>query len=280
MLILAILIFEAIMQENKNISALANNNEEDEHFGKSSLEKALAIFDLYHDGKFSYSPEEIAELVGIAQSSCYRYLKVLGDHGLIVQSSTGYYTIGPRVSLLEFEMRKNDPLIHVAETYAQKLVSKYSAAALVSRAFRDELVCIYRCQSKKDPRDMFKRGNALSRVRGAHARVLQTYLSRYRLNKLYLEHLDEFKETSYGDSFSSLCRSLIDIRRDQICFDLGGFRDDSVGICAPLLVGEEQTFIGTIGLTFDKGAINEKKFHAIKKEVHEAARKIEKKLSS
>lgn len=239
---------------------------------RSTLARALSIFDLFETGKMDWSLEEITSALDIASSTAYRYIKTLIDADFIAVSSDGKYTIGPRVSLLEFVMRRSDPLVRLSEPYAQELIGQYCGAVLVNRAFRDGLISIHRRQSPGDLRDMNGRGVRMDPVRGAHAALSQAYMSRHRLLKLYQENTEGFAEIGL-ESFDALSKSLRRVRKDRLIVNDGGFRTDSMAVVAPLL-DRSNNLTGSFSFTARSGSITLLQLPRVMRLVDEAAREI------
>ncbi len=240
---------------------------------KSSLEKALSVFDLFESDRLEWSLEDIAAELGVASSTCYRYMRLLAKMGFVVASPSGHFTMGPRISLLEMHMRRHDPLIRLAEPYAQELIERWPGAALVNRAFRDRFICIYRAQSPLDARRIFNRGHEMPVVRGAHARVLQAWLSRHRLTKLYRANEAEFRTMPGCETLESCFRSLRQVRRARVWVEANNYRPGSVGVCAPIL-DARQGLVGAFSATFAMAAVPEAQQPALVEHVRTSAEKI------
>lgn len=239
---------------------------------RSTLARALSIFDLFETGKMDWTLEEITAALGIASSTAYRYIKTLIEADFIAISSDGKYTIGPRVSLLEYFMRKSDPLVRLSEPFAQQLIGQYCGAVLVNRAFRDGLITIHRRQSPDDQRDMHGRGVKMDPVRGAHAKLSQAYMSRHRLQKLYQENADGFGDIGV-DSFEALSKSLRRVRKERVFVNDGGFRADSMAVVAPFL-DKSKVLTGSFSFTARRGSITPLQMPGLIRLVDEAARSI------
>jgi DNA-binding IclR family transcriptional regulator len=240
---------------------------------KSSLEKALSVFDLFESDRLEWSLEEIAAEIGVATSTCYRYMRLLAKMGFVVASPSGHFSIGPRISLLEMHMRRRDALIRLAEPHAEALIERWPGAALVSRAFRDRLICIFRAQSPLDERRIFNRGHEMPMVRGAHARVLQAWLSRHRLTKLYRAHEDDFRTMDGCETLESFFRSLRQVRRARVWLEGNTYRPGSVGVCAPIL-DARQGLVGAFSLTFAMSAVDEADHPKVADDVRASAEAI------
>lgn len=139
---------------------------------ESSLDRILSILDLYESEQLQWTPDEIASRLGMSRSTLYRYLRTLANRGYLVSTADEGYTLGPKISLLEYRLRMSDPLIVVGGPLVDEMVRRFEGAALISRVFREGFVCIYRSKSPKDSRNYFKRGQIMQLVRGANAHAI------------------------------------------------------------------------------------------------------------
>ncbi len=78
--------------------------------GASSLEKMLALLDVFTPTAPAWSTEELIRYSGASRSTCYRYIKVLQDAGLLTPVAGGAWMLGPRVIELDRTMRLTDPV--------------------------------------------------------------------------------------------------------------------------------------------------------------------------
>ena len=68
----------------------------------------------YAGQPFTSSDDEIAAALGLARTTCYRYVRELAQAGLLV-SGGGRYSLGHRIIRLDHQIRECDPLIGAAK---------------------------------------------------------------------------------------------------------------------------------------------------------------------
>ena len=80
----------------------------------SSGYKLLSVLQLVSEGhKPAWTAEELAGVLGISLSTCYRYLKLLVEAQLLDHGSSGY-VIGPGVVALYRQLQLHDPVLRAA----------------------------------------------------------------------------------------------------------------------------------------------------------------------
>ena len=222
---------------------------------KSTIKKALTILDLFETDQLDWTTEEIAKQLQIPSSTCYRYLKILSDMGYVVSSSEKGYTLGPKISLLDYHLRLKDPIINACRSHAEKLIEDYHGCVLINRVFRQSFICIYSLQSKDDRRVFLNPGDAIPILSGANAHVIQAFLSRHLQLKLFDANRDFFSASGRGSDFTGFKKNLLDIRRRLVCTETGAMRSDSIGIAAPLL-GRRKNILGTFSFSIPIGSLS------------------------
>ncbi len=82
----------------------------DQPGGSSSLEKMLSLLDVFTTAAPAWSTEDLIRLSGNSRSTCYRYIKVLQEAGLLTPVAGGAWMLGPRIIELDRTMRLCDPV--------------------------------------------------------------------------------------------------------------------------------------------------------------------------
>ena len=244
----------------------------------SSADKVLSILDLFGEGRSQMDVESIASELGLTRSTCYRYVKSLADRGYLVSSIGGGYALGPQIMNLEYYVQNSDPLIRLGRPAIEELVEDYPGTALICRVFRESFVAIASAQSERDNRLRQWRGRALPLVRGSTARVVQAFLPRHRIVKLYEDHSDEFAKLGYS-TFNDLQQRLREIRQKGSCRAFGEVRDGVNAISAALL-GKKKEILGTLTFTALEHQLSEENMPEIEDRIRLLARVINRQLDS
>ena len=72
---------------------------------QSSLERMLAILDLFTEERLSWNPEDIAAELQVSIPTMYRYVKLLVDSGLLQKDLNQKYSLGSRIITLDHLLR-------------------------------------------------------------------------------------------------------------------------------------------------------------------------------
>ncbi len=220
--------------------------------GAASLERMLAILDLFTTENPVWSTAEIIETLGTSRSTGYRYVKTLNDAGLIAAVRNGSYSLGPRIIEMDMQMRMTDPLLLASEGVLEGLVDDIGHSALLCTSFRDAVLCIAEARARQSPRNRFRRGQRRPLLRGgAVSKVILAYLPHYRLKALYAQQEAEISLAGMGGSWKEFRSFLGGIKKNGYLVTKGEFNPGVSAVAAPILTGD-RTAVGSIGVAWDE----------------------------
>ena len=199
-----------------------------------SGERILAILDLFTEERLEWRPEEMMVRLGYSRPTLYRYLKVLRRAGLLTSLPNAGFTLGPRVTELDFLMRRSDPLIRHGQPELERLAARHPCSALLVRWYGRKLLCVAACVSTPEPRSSYPRGRPMPLARGAISRAILAWLPRRRLEPLVAENLAEFAGHGVGETPDEVLDALRRVRRDGHALARGEVTPGVVGIAAPV----------------------------------------------
>lgn len=247
----------------------------------SSADKLLAILDLFGESQIALDAETISRELGLAQSTCYRYLKSLVERGYLVTSIGGGYALGPQIMNLEYRMRMSDPLIRIAEPVVQELAADFPGISMICRVYRELFVSVLSKISPDAAPEMMpqqQRGRALPLVRGATARIIQAHLPRHRLEKLFADHAAEFAAMGFArlEDLQSVLKS---VRRTGSSVAYGEVRPGINAASAPIL-DRSGGIEGAITFTAPEAVMSPDRIGAIEDRVRFCARLVSRQIGS
>ncbi len=220
----------------------------------NSLEKMIAILDLFDGSAMEWLPEAMAERLELPRSTLYRYLKVLTDAGLLTSLPGVGYTLGPRVAELDFRMRLTDPLIAASRPVMAELVQDVPGISLLCRRYRDRVLCVHQEQSIATFRSNYERGRARPLVRGAASRIILAYMPTQVVRRLHEASPETFSEAGLGHDLSGLRGRLKEIRQRGFDVTQGDLTSGVTGIAAPIFDSRENV-LGSLSVTLGETQI-------------------------
>jgi len=201
----------------------------------STADRALTILQMFNDDKLVVPATEVAELLGVARSTAYRYLQTLVQAGFLSEDGRGGFRLGMKVLQLSRLARRSYGLASIAVPAMQELTERFRQTVLLTGRQGNAVVCLEREEAVEQyVRLSYERGTVLALNAGASAQVLLAWMDEPELDKLLATvELRRFTETSITDP-KALKNRLSDIREKGYSITIGEVDAEAMGIAAPV----------------------------------------------
>lgn len=239
----------------------------------SSLEKMLAILDLFSDSACEIAPEDVVKLTGASRSSAYRYMQTLADAGLISQASTGTYVLGARILELDRLQRNSDQLLAAARDVMVSKNEQLGLNMILSRYYGNRVICSHTIWLDRSLTAIYDRGRPLPLFYGAMAKVILAHLSSYQLRNLMLKYVDEIRDAGLGSDWKEFRSTMAKLRKQKSCVTYSEITPESIGVAAPIFEQDDQV-IGSIAFAVPTGTFERFDEETLRSEIVAAAAQI------
>ncbi len=190
----------------------------------------------------------IAERLGVARSTAYRYLQSLVGGRFLEEAPAGGFRLGLRVLEIARVARRGYGLSEVALPLMRALSAQVGETVLLTRRVEELVVCVDRAEADVQPaRISYDRGSTLPINAGASALVLLAWVEVDEARQvLQRATLRRFTDSTLTDVEALLDR-LEEIRRDGYAITRAELDSDTVGIAAPIF-GEGERVVAAISV--------------------------------
>jgi DNA-binding IclR family transcriptional regulator len=186
----------------------------------STADRALDILLLFNEDKLVWSGAEIADEIGVARSTGYRYMQSLVNAGFVEEASGGF-RLGPRIFELARLARAGTNLTDIATPPMRSL----------SRAVGETVLLV---EAPHPVRLSYERGHVLPINAGAAAEVLMAWAPPDEVSAvLKAAPLERFTAKTLTDP-GQLQTRLAQIRRDGVAVSQGELDEQTLGVAAPI----------------------------------------------
>ena len=92
----------------------------------SSFGKILTVLDLFSVSRPIINVDTISEELGLSKPTSYRYLKELVSAELLqrLSGTSGDYTLGSKIAVLDYISRTTDPLVQISIPFMREIVER------------------------------------------------------------------------------------------------------------------------------------------------------------
>jgi DNA-binding IclR family transcriptional regulator len=203
----------------------------------NSSDRLLAVLGLFSEDCPEWTAEEMTQATGFTRPTLYRYLKSLREAGLLTSVSGGVFSLGPRVTELDYLMRRADPLIAAGQHALHTLSKLHPCSAFLVRWYGRKILCVSSVVSATNPQSSYPRGRPMPLARGAISRSILAHLSKRKQEDIGGTNLAEFSRVGFGDTAEEIRANLRKTRREGVAIAHGEVTPGVVGIAAPIFDG-------------------------------------------
>lgn len=221
----------------------------------STADRALDVLLLFSTDRSALSAAEIADSLGVARSTGYRYLQSLVTSGF-VEEDGGSYRLGPRIFELARVARHGLGLVEMARPAMTALAAQTHQTVLLTRRSGNVVVCVDVVESSRPIRISYERGHISPFNAGAAAEVLLAWEDPATVQELLAgAALQRFTARTLTDPRELLLR-LRRIRAKGVAVSRGELDPDVLGIAAPIfdVEGNVRAAVSIAGLASRLGA--------------------------
>lgn len=195
----------------------------------SSLNRMLAVLDLFTPQTPAWTADAIAKRLDYTQPTVYRYLRELGKAGLLHSDTSAAYVLGSRIVEWDYQIRTGDPLIRAAGAPIEALAEESGFDVVLGSMHDDRIITIHHALGG-DPIDAsYGRGRRLPLFRGSLSWAIIAALPRARSRKLH-SAMPPAEQPAWNDVLAKIA----DVRRAEHAVSFGELDSGLVGLSISL----------------------------------------------
>ncbi|MEU4160837.1 IclR family transcriptional regulator [Actinoplanes sp. NPDC026670] len=207
----------------------------------STADRALDILMMFTDDQPVISGNAVAERLGVARSTAYRYLQSLVNTRFLEEAPGGGFRLGLRILEIARLARRSYGLSEIALPAMTVLSEQARETVLLTRRAGDLVVCVDRVEARtRAVRISYERGSSLPLNAGAAALVLLAWSPASEVRSLLAStDLQKFTPETLT-SVDAIMKRLVEIRETGYAVTRAELDPDVLGISAPIRDGSGQ----------------------------------------
>ena len=153
----------------------------------SSFGKILTVLDLFSVSRPVINVDIICEELGLSKPTSYRYLKELVSADLLkrINGTSGDYTLGSKIAVLDYVSRTTDPLVQISTPFMRNIVERTELCCLLTYLNDDYCIDIHHEIFKDTELLSYGRGCPRPIYVGASPKTMVSHLSKQRMHDYY-----------------------------------------------------------------------------------------------
>lgn len=201
----------------------------------STADRALNILQMFSEEAPEISAAEVAESLGVARSTAYRYVQTLVQAQFLSDTGHGAFRLGSRILELARIARSGRGLSDLSIPVMRELAERFQQTVLLTKRSGNAVVCLEREEARGQyVRLSYERGSVLQLHAGASAQVLLAWTGEQQVRQLLATApLQKFTENTLTEPDAIVAR-LARIREDGFAVTDGEVDRTAMGIAAPI----------------------------------------------
>jgi DNA-binding IclR family transcriptional regulator len=215
----------------------------------STADRTLDILAMFTDEQPMVTGLLVADRIGVARSTAYRYLQSLVSARFLEEAPGGGFQLGLRILELARLARRTFGLSEIAAPIIDELAHDVGETVLLTRRTGDLVVCLDRAESHQHRiRISYERGTVLPVNAGASATVLLAWTDPDEVRTLLSGvELKRFTDATLTDVDALLSR-MQRIRSDGYAVARSEVDPDIMGIAAPIWGSREGEVVAAVSV--------------------------------
>ncbi|MFF2092775.1 IclR family transcriptional regulator [Paenibacillus sp. NPDC058174] len=242
--------------------------------GTQTLGRAIDILFVLAESGSTLTVSEIAEKVGIPDSTAYRFIQTLIKNGFVERKGRGQIGLGLRIFDLARSLSQQieKELLTIARPIMEDLTGLTNETTVLFVRSGSKAICIENVTSRRLVRLTIENGRILPLNSGASGKILLAYES----DKIIGEMTKVFEEDKSADK-TALLKELQQIRDNGYSMTLGEVDTDVFAVAAPIF-DPQQRIVASLSAAGPVHRLNEQEMPKLIQDVKAAAAQISCKL--
>lgn len=204
----------------------------------SSFGKILTVLDLFSVSQPVINVDIISEELGLSKPTSYRYLKELVSAEILqrLSGTSGDYTLGSKIAVLDYISRKTDPVVQMSIPFMQVLSERTEFCCLLTSLNDHSCIDLHHEVYKDTELLSYGRGCPRPIYVGASPKVIISYLPKQKILDYYQRFSEQLKTVDFAQSEDEFIQQMRLIKKQGFYFSNGELDPHISGLSVPIHV--------------------------------------------
>ncbi|MFT3797136.1 IclR family transcriptional regulator [Microbacterium sp.] len=237
----------------------------------STADRALNVLQMFTEERPEISAIEVAESLGVARSTAYRYLQTLVQADFLSENGRGGFRLGLHIVELSRIARKGYGLSDLSIPVMRELAERFHQTVLLTKRMGGSVICLEREEAQAQyVRLSYERGSVLDINAGASAIVLLAGETEEEVRRILADApLRRFTEHTMTTP-DAIIERLARIREEGYAVSAGEVDPTAMGIAAPIS-RPDGTALAALSVVLIRSLVDDDQVAEITRRVIEAA---------
>lgn len=202
----------------------------------SSFGKILTVLDLFSVSRPVINVDVICDELGLSKPTSYRYLKELVSADILqrLSGTSGDYTLGPKIAVLDYISRTTDPLVRISKPFMQEISERTELCCLLTHLNRDYCIDIHHEVYRDETLLSYGRGCPRPVFMGSSPKVIMAHLPKQRIHDYYSRFHHQLIEVGFATDEETFITRMKKIKKQGFYFSQGELDPNVSGLSVPI----------------------------------------------
>ena len=202
----------------------------------SSFGKILTVLDLFSVNRPIINVDVICEELNLSKPTSYRYLKELVSADILqrLSGTSGDYTLGPKIAVMDYISRTTDPLVQISIPFMQEISEKTELCCLLTHLNSDYCIDIHHEVFRDETLLSYGRGCPRPVFMGSSPKVIMAHLPKLKIHEYYQHFATELDEVGFAHDEESFVTKMKKIKKQGYYLSRGELDPNVSGLSVPV----------------------------------------------